>query len=258
MAQNKKQKPRYRPKQEKNPEYSKWQPARYGGANLPFMIPTDVKDTKFDWNAVTPYTDTGEYGVENWKVGANIAKDYMRAFPDADFNDAVGFAANMLIESGGNPSAIEGRYVGNVGKITNKQMMGPGGFGGIMLTGPRKRAFWEFVGKDPVEAGKLENQLKFMRAEQQGLIGSESGFYKQASAGRNPAESAFLVASKVERPAAKSAKFEDRMAAADSVAKYVKAMPKVQTQQKSAQKKPVQVVQKSLWQRFLDAIPSFF
>lgn len=245
MADKKKSKPRYYPSKEANPAYKEWAPASRAKQKLDFSVPQDVVPVDFKWQDVIPYQGTGDYNTENYKLAANYVPQIMSVFPEMNVNDAIGMAANFLYESGGNPGAREGIIPAVIQPVIPQKMTDPGGFGLLQLTGPRKKAFWDFVGKNPESALDPLQQLAYMKAESEGKIPgmeSEVGYYAKARGSKNPAEAAYRVAKFVERPLTADS-WPARMEAADSIAKYVGSMEK---------KKPKPVTVPSQWEKFMD------
>lgn len=244
MASNK-DKPRYNPSKEKNPIYSKWGPANRGGAPLGFSVPLDEVPSQFDWTQVMPYQSVGDYSTDNYKLGANLVPKIMQKWPGTSFNDAVGYAANFIYESGGNPQLREHRVPKNVEPVNPKAMTGSGGYGMAQLTAARKKAFWNFVGRDPKRAADPMEQIAYFKAESEGLIPGmqyEKSRHAKVKGSKNPAQAAYNVAKFVERPGDTSS-WPVRMATADSIAKYAKAMPR-----KPA---PAPAQDSSLWGRII-------
>lgn len=238
-------KPRFNPSKEKNPKYKKWGTADRAGEKLSFSVPLDYIPVTFDWKEVLPYKDVGEYSTDNYRLGANLVPQIMEEWPGTSFNDAVGYAANYIYESGGNPQLREHRKPQVVEAVSPKAMTGPGGFGMAQLTAARKKAFWDFVGKDPKRAADPLEQIAYFKAESEGKIpgmGYEQTMHARAKGAKNPAQAAYNVVKFVERPG-DAASWPARMATADSIAKYAQAMPR----------KPATVAtpNPSLWSRIL-------
>lgn len=220
MAQNKKQKPRYNPEREKNPTYKKWGEATRAGVGLGFSVPQDVIPVQFDWKEVIPYENVGPYSTDNYLLGANYVPKIMERWPEMNFNDAVGLSANWIYESGGNPEAREGIIPQKPQPVNPKKMTGPGGFGLLQLTGPRKKAFWKFVNNDPKRAADPMEQMAYMKAESEGKIDglkNEANMYAKARGSKNPAQGAYNAVKFIERPLT-SESWPERMALADSIA----------------------------------------
>lgn len=242
---NQEPKPRYNPKKEKNPVYKKWGAADRAGVVQDFNVPLDNMPVQFEWAEVVPYGDVGVYSTDNYKLGANLVPQIMEKWPGTSFNDAVGYAANYIYESGGNPQLREHRRPQVIEAVSPKAMMGPGGYGMAQLTGARKRAFWDFVGKDPKRAADPLEQIAYFKAESEGKIpgmGYEQTMHGRAKGAKNPAQAAYNVVKFVERPG-DAASWPARMATADSIAKYAQAMPKKPV--------PVPAPDPSLWSRII-------
>jgi hypothetical protein len=223
-----KENPRYYPKKEKNPIYNTWDRASRGGVIQNFSVPTNKIPVQFNWQDVMPYENVGPYSTDNYKLAANYVPKIMERWPNMNFNDAVGLAANFLYESGGNAQLREHGKPHIITPVDPAKMTGSGGFGLAQLTGPRKKAFWDYVGKDSKRAADPMEQLAYMKAESEGLIPGmeyEEKMYAKARGAKNPAQGAYNVVKYVERPDTAES-WPVRMATADSVAKYAKAMPK--------------------------------
>ena len=142
----------------------------------------------------------------------------MKDYPDASPWEAIGIAANELKESGTNASAIQGILDPKKMNVPNKrQMASPLGIGRLQLSEDRKKQFLQFVGNDPKKAVDPYYQTEFMRAERAGKIGTEKGNYAAISKANNPAEAAWIAASRMVRPNSEQQHFIDRMENADSI-----------------------------------------
>lgn len=216
--QNPNRNPRYKQDKQTNPVYKDWRKARYQGNTYDFMVPTTKVSIPFDVRALTPYPNPGPYSYDNYNLGANRAIEIMQSLPDATPWEAIGIAANELKESGTNASAIQGILDPKKMNVPNKrQMASPLGIGRLQLSEDRKKQFLQFVGNDPKKAVDPYYQTEFMRAERAGKIGTEKGNYAAISKANNPAEAAWIAASRMVRPNPEQQHFIDRMENADSI-----------------------------------------
>lgn len=210
--------PRYKQNKEKNPVYKDWRKARYQGNTYDFQVPTTKVSVPFDVRALTPYPNPGVYGSDNYDIGANRVIEYMNQYPDATPMEAIGVVANELKESGTNPSAIQG--INDLSKMnipTPRQLANPLGIGRLQLSEIRKRQFLDFVGNNAKKAVDPYYQTEFMRLERAGKIGTEKGNYAAIGKANNPAEAAWIAASRMVRPNPSQQHFIDRMENADSI-----------------------------------------
>ena len=241
--------PRFNPGIDVNPKYNLWNEAKYGKYGFSpeqggtFYVPFDDINQNLNPRVLTPAPNVGGYGKYNYKLGANEVINYMKSHPDISYPYAVGLVANKMYESGLNPSVREGQKdLSKVRPITLADMKRMAsstnkGFGEIQLTGNRLKSYFDYIGWDPKKAVQSEYQNKFLDAEAAGKIGTEKNNYAALREARNPAEGAFIAASRVERPAKQSKAFKERMAIADSVdANIVNMMNAYNAEQAAKQK----------------------